>query len=198
VSPIRRERAQAQRERILDAAQRCFVAHGFHAASVASVAEAAGMSPGLIYRYFPSKHAIILGIIERQLDAARARIAALSATTDLAAHLAASFREWRDGTATEFNVPLFLSMNADAARDATIAEALRASDRTIRGELAAWLQAAAAARGRSLDAATTAPRAALLQCLYEGMALRSVREPDLDLAAVEPQLRRLFAFLLEP
>jgi AcrR family transcriptional regulator len=198
VAAGRGARAQAQRERILDAAERCFVAQGFHAASMASVAQAASMSPGLIYRYFPSKHAIILGIIERQLEKGRARIAALSASTDLAQHLTASFREWRDRSSAEFNVPLFLSMNADAARDATIADALRASDRSIRTELVAWLQAAAAARGGTLDATTAAPRAALLQSLFEGMALRSVREPDLDLAAMEPQLRRLFAFLLEP
>lgn len=194
----RGERAQAQRERILDAAERCFVAQGFHAASMASVAQAASMSPGLIYRYFPSKHAIILGIIERQLEKGRARIAALSASTDLAQHLTASFRGWRDRSSAELNVPLFLSMNADAARDATIANAMRASDRSIRTDLVAWLQSAAEARGGRLDAATAALRAALLQSLFEGMALRSVREPDLDLETMEPQLRRLFSFLLEP
>ena len=39
---------------------------------MAAIAEVAGMSPGLIYRYFDSKNAIILAIIvlheQRQLD----------------------------------------------------------------------------------------------------------------------------------
>src|SRR3546814_16038354 len=45
-------RTLAQRERILCAAQKCFVEHGFHAASMASIAETAEMSAGLIPREF--------------------------------------------------------------------------------------------------------------------------------------------------
>jgi AcrR family transcriptional regulator len=66
--------AGAQRARILAAATTCFAEHGFHAASMASIAEAARMSPGLMYRYFPSKSAIVLAIIERQLAESRAKI----------------------------------------------------------------------------------------------------------------------------
>src|SRR5690606_14944113 len=76
-------RAEAQRSRILNAAQQCFIEHGFHAAGMALISAAAGMSPGLIYRYFENKNAIILAIIERQLDEARADIAALQSGTDL-------------------------------------------------------------------------------------------------------------------
>lgn len=47
-------RAETQRLRILDAAQRCFIAHGFHAASVSGIAAEAGISQGLMYRYFES------------------------------------------------------------------------------------------------------------------------------------------------
>lgn len=71
-------RTRQQRERILNAARSCFVKHGFHTASMAKIAETAGMSPGLIYRYFDSKNDIILAIIEQQLEDARADIAALA------------------------------------------------------------------------------------------------------------------------
>src|SRR3546814_21159289 len=64
-------RIEAQRERILLAAQECFIQHGFHAESMASIAETAGMSAGLIYRYFENKNAIILAIVERQLEMLR-------------------------------------------------------------------------------------------------------------------------------
>src|SRR3546814_19480203 len=53
-------RTLAQRERILCAAQKCFVEHGFHAASMASIAETAEMSAGLLYRSFQKDNAIIL------------------------------------------------------------------------------------------------------------------------------------------
>ena len=46
------ERALKQRERILEAARLCFLKRCFHAASIADIAQEAGMSPGLMYRYF--------------------------------------------------------------------------------------------------------------------------------------------------
>ena len=75
------DRACAQRERILDAAQKCFVSHGFHAAGMALIAETANMSPGLIYRYFDSKSTIILAIIERQGKGLPLKLARLRAIT---------------------------------------------------------------------------------------------------------------------
>ncbi len=66
-------RTQSQRDRILKAAQQSFIRHGFHAAGMAGIAQAAQMSPGLIYRYFDSKNAIILAIIERQLAEKKAK-----------------------------------------------------------------------------------------------------------------------------
>jgi TetR/AcrR family transcriptional repressor of uid operon len=54
-----------RRTHILDAAQRCFVRAGFHRTTMQEVAAEAGMSPGNLYRYFPSKDAIVAGLSER-------------------------------------------------------------------------------------------------------------------------------------
>ena len=61
------DRSRQQRDRILQAAQQCFIKDGFHAASMANIADTAGMSAGLIYRYFASKSDIILAIIGEEL-----------------------------------------------------------------------------------------------------------------------------------
>ena len=53
-----------RRERIIEAAERAFVRNGFHAATMQHVADEAGMSPGNLYRYFPSKEAIVEGLCE--------------------------------------------------------------------------------------------------------------------------------------
>lgn len=191
-------RAHAQRERILDAAQQCFIAQGFHAASMASVAQAADMSAGLIYRYFPGKHAIILGIIDRELARGRAKIAALPSAGDLAGELAQAMRRWRAGAPEDLNVALFLSMTADATRDPTIAAALRDSDRRLREDLVGWLTGDPARGGLGLPEATARARVVILQIVFEGLAVRAAREPDLDPAVIEPELRRLFTGLLAP
>ena len=55
--------AARQRERILQAAEKCFIESGFQAASIAHIADTAGISAGLIYRYFDSKALIVKAII---------------------------------------------------------------------------------------------------------------------------------------
>ena len=59
------DEAQAERRaRILDAAERCFVRSGFHRTTMQDVAAEAKMSPGNLYRYFPSKDSIAAGCAE--------------------------------------------------------------------------------------------------------------------------------------
>ena len=58
---IERERRRA---RILAAARRCIIRHGFHGAGMAEICRACGMSAGNLYRYFPSKAAIIKAIAD--------------------------------------------------------------------------------------------------------------------------------------
>src|ERR1700751_3352503 len=79
---MRRTNLQLQCDRraeILSAAQRCFVRSGFHGASMQEICVEAGMSPGNLYRYFPSKEALIAGIAERD----RAEVGAQFASADL-------------------------------------------------------------------------------------------------------------------
>lgn len=58
----RAERRDQQVQRILEAAQKCFVRSGFQGASMQQICAEAGMSPGALYRYFRSKEAIIEAI----------------------------------------------------------------------------------------------------------------------------------------
>src|SRR5690606_4064328 len=53
------------RRDVLDAAGACFREEGFHGASMSRIAARAEMSVGHIYRYFDSKEAIIIALVER-------------------------------------------------------------------------------------------------------------------------------------
>jgi TetR/AcrR family transcriptional regulator, transcriptional repressor of aconitase len=57
-----------RRAHILAAARRCFVRDGFHQTSMQDLVSEAGMSSGAVYRYFPSKDAMIEAIAEQNLD----------------------------------------------------------------------------------------------------------------------------------
>lgn len=183
--------AQAQRNRILDAAEHRFIEHGFRAATMAAIAGTAGISPGLIYRYFESKQAIILAIIDRHLARNRDALGQLELSTDLVAELLEAYDLWSRGDPRLWHVALFAEATAEAGRDPDVGRALRESDRTGRQALVAWLQrrdGEQVPRRRTSTQALQA-RAFMLQCLAEGLAVHAVREPDLDRELLEDMLR---------
>lgn len=78
------ENARAdRRNKILDAAKLCFVRHGFHSASMQQICAEAQMSAGNLYRYFPSKDALIEGLCERDMDDAAKGFAQVRATKNV-------------------------------------------------------------------------------------------------------------------
>ncbi len=59
---VSQEHLERRRQQILDAAVDCFATRGFHATSMQDIFKAAGLSAGAVYRYFPSKAALIRDI----------------------------------------------------------------------------------------------------------------------------------------
>jgi AcrR family transcriptional regulator len=189
-------RTQAQRERILAAAHTCFVKYGFHAASMATIAQTAGMSPGLIYRYFENKNAIILAIIERQLADARSDIATLRSDTDFVSLFCGLFVKWQSDHPELMSPALMLEMTAEASRDEEIGKALAASDKVTGSDFNAWLTQTARREGQEPAKEDVQARAFALRCLIGGLAIRAIREPDVDPGVLERSLRLMLPHLL--
>ena len=63
--PKFRRRAQARPDEVLDAALVLFIERGFAATRVEDIATQAGLSKGAVYLYFPSKEAILEGLVKR-------------------------------------------------------------------------------------------------------------------------------------
>lgn len=192
------ERARAQRERILRAAKRCFVERGFHAASIADIAKTAEMSAGLIYRYFDSKDAIVRGIVDLQLEGARALLDSIGSAEDLVAAMLDHFERWSRPQDEEMNAALFLEMAAEATRDPRVAEVTRAADAVVRARLQEALRRSVRATGRELDVESAERRVLALQCVIEGLLVRAVRQPDLDRATLRACLEAALAKLVGP
>lgn len=94
VNPTRPPAGAAERRNlILDAAERCFVRTGFHRTTMQDVAAEAGMSAGNLYRYFPSKEAIVSGLSERDRDELAADFERISTAQDFLVAFAAMGRK---------------------------------------------------------------------------------------------------------
>ncbi|MBL8258194.1 MAG: TetR/AcrR family transcriptional regulator [Candidatus Competibacteraceae bacterium] len=74
-SPLMEERLANNRDRILLATRKLVAEGGFREAQIAAVAALAGMSTGMIYRYFPSKAELFVEVLG---DAVGAEIELLS------------------------------------------------------------------------------------------------------------------------
>ncbi len=66
--PKFRRRAEARPDEVLDAALELFIEKGFAATRVEDIARRAGLSKGAVYLYFPSKEALIEGLVRRGLS----------------------------------------------------------------------------------------------------------------------------------
>lgn len=78
---------------ILDRVRHAFAEKGFDGASMQDLARAAGMSVGNFYRYFPSKAAIVEGLIRRDLSEIEATFASVMGSPDPLTALRATLAE---------------------------------------------------------------------------------------------------------
>src|ERR1044071_338258 len=64
----RQARAQATVDAIVKATARVLVEEGYDRASTNRIAQAAGVSIGSLYQYFPSKEALVAALVETHVD----------------------------------------------------------------------------------------------------------------------------------
>jgi AcrR family transcriptional regulator len=179
--PVKELRDQLRRGQIVSAAQNCVVRHGFHAASMGQIAAEAQMSVGQIYRYFPSKEAIVHAIVERIVAKRLQWMLNRDKQVNFAAVLAhrESFRP-RDEDEHSDRI-LMLEITAEATRNPAVAEIVREADRRIRS------QAVELVRGTypELTEPEAAVRVEFMSVLAEGTASRYVTDPVSDPALLE-------------
>jgi len=68
------ERQWVRRGELLEAARRVFERDGYHAATVSAIVQAAGLSQGAFYLYFPDKKAVFAALQEEMATLLRRRI----------------------------------------------------------------------------------------------------------------------------
>lgn len=77
VKARREERFRRRQTQILDAARACVRNEGFHAATISRICAEAEMGVGHLYKYFPTKEAIMIALVERDFEDFMARFARL-------------------------------------------------------------------------------------------------------------------------
>lgn len=115
-------RHRLRKDEIILAARRCFKQHGFHAASMAQLANEAALSVGQIYRYFSNKDAIIEEIVQRIIDLRLQEMIGTSCCLHLPRLLA-----WRH-VLNEDDEVLMLEVAAESTRNPQVAKMMQEAD----------------------------------------------------------------------
>jgi TetR/AcrR family transcriptional regulator, repressor for uid operon len=183
-----------RRSRILDAAERCFVRAGFHRTTMQDVAAEAGMSPGNLYRYFPSKDAIVIGLTERD----RSDVAKDFATFDSGDDFMTAFmklgrkhfeEEPRD------KAIMCLEIWAESARNPSFATVCAEFEQFVVARLTEVL-GQAQERGEIAAEVDPAAVARLISTLADGLFVRRAIAPGFDAAREVPNVINLIGAML--
>ncbi len=167
--------AEAMRERILEGGRRAFMAGGFRGTSVPSIAAEAGVSVGLIYRYFPSKEELFLELCISGTPEELAELAQhIAPIDDPVERLTVAIDSYFDALFHAIGAPLVLQALAAAPADERIREALRRRGDDLRGFSADFVRDAIG-RGELDPGVDVAEIAATTAMLLDG-ALVAVAE----------------------
>ena len=167
--------AEAMREQILEGGRRAFIAGGFRGTSVPSIAAEAGVSVGLIYRYFPSKEELFLELCISGTPGELADLAErVAPIEDPVERVKASIDSYFDALLHAIGAPLVLQALSAAPADERIRQALRRRGDDLRS-FSALLFDDAIRRGEMDPGCDVAELSAATTMLLDG-ALMAVAE----------------------
>jgi AcrR family transcriptional regulator len=190
------QRHADRRDEILAAAQRCFVRNGFHQTSMQEICAEAGMSPGNLYRYFPSKESLIAGIAERD----RAEVAREFASADLSRGFFAVLQGMAHHHFSERpveQVKLCTEIMAEARRHPEIARISAAFDADVKRWLVDMFKKAAE-RGDVSPDVDFEGVATMLMIIADGVWWRRALDPNFKPETALPIFMDIARHMLRP
>ncbi|WP_354224277.1 TetR/AcrR family transcriptional regulator [Bradyrhizobium sp. F1.4.3] len=192
VDPVKHERKRGE---IIAAALRCFTRDGFRGASTTDICAQAGISPGHLYHYFPSKEAIIETMIDMGLAHAADRFEKILASPDVIEALLADIEE----TSLRFRPAQVLNLDglAEAARNPEFARMIARHTDAVRRMWGDFLRQAQS-QGRvdpGLDPDATAN---ILIAVIDGSRAMPIRNPKLDIKQNATHLKKMLVRFLSP
>ncbi len=183
-----------RRSRILDAAERCFVRSGFHRTTMQDVAAEAGMSPGNLYRYFPSKDAIVVGLTERDRSDVARDFAAFDSGEDFMTSFVKLGRKHFEEEPREKAI-MCLEIWAESARNPSFAKVCGEFEQFVIARLTEVL-GQARERGEIPPSVDPEAVARIISTLADGLFVRRAIAPGFDAAREVPNVINLIGALL--
>ncbi len=114
-----------RREQILEAAMVCFAECGFHQTSMHDISTKAGISVGLIYRYFKNKEQVIAALAEEHKKDIAALLQRAGEAPSLLEAMEILFTSHCDDRSPQILAAFVLDLFAEASRNPQVAKVVR-------------------------------------------------------------------------
>jgi TetR/AcrR family transcriptional repressor of uid operon len=178
-----------RRTQILDAALVCFAKRGFHQASMHDISAEAGISVGLIYRYFENKDAVISAMADRHKEEIHEVLERAKQAPTLLESLEILFTAHCCEDAPQVVSAFVVDLYAEASRNPHVADLVRDVLQTamdgVTDLIARSPEAENVAHGLTPD-----ELAELIFAVSRGMLMRDVLQPQ-EMTAAERRTRQL-------
>jgi TetR/AcrR family transcriptional repressor of uid operon len=178
-----------RRTQILDAALVCFAKRGFHQASMHDISAEAGISVGLIYRYFENKDAVISAMADRHKKEIHEVLERAKQAPTLLESLEILFTAHCCEDAPQVVSAFVVDLYAEASRNHRVADLVRDVLQTamdgVTDLIARSPEAESAAHGLKPH-----EQAELIFAVSRGMLMRDVLQPQ-EMTAAERRTRQL-------
>lgn len=185
-----------QRRRIVRAAMACFSREGFHGTSMQQICAEAGMSPGALYRYFPSKESLIGAIVEGERAERACLIDSIETAPTFVDGLVTALEQLLRTPSTMAGAVLGPEIMAEAIRNEKLRDALEPAEAETRAMLERTI-AGARARGEIDASVDLETLGLLLNAIGDGLLLHNLLHPEWKLAertqAIATLVRRMMA-----
>ena len=189
------EKHQARRTHIIESAVVLFASKGFADTTTADICQAAGISTGSLFHYFPSKQAVFYGIWELDRTDWGEVFAAAEADPDPWAALMAIVDKLAADAAEPIMAGLLVEVIAQAHRDPEFAAGLAENDRRQISDIAGLIRRLREAR--LVDPGLPDDESARwVLTLTDSFLGRGYPEPDRDMAAAVDAAKEMIARVL--
>ena len=179
-----------RRAQILEAAIVCFAKRGFHQTSMHDISAEAGISVGLIYRYFANKEAVISAMADRHKKEIQDVLERARQAPSLLESLEILFTAHCCENSPKVQSAFVVDLYAEASRNVEIADLVRDVLQTAMDGVTDLIARSPEAKENATHGLKPHELSELIFAVARGMLMRDVLQPQ-EMTAAERRTRQL-------
>lgn len=191
------ERREAQVARILEAARSCFLKSGFQGASMGDICGAANMSPGALYRYFPSKESLIEAICAADKEADAKILRQMVNAPSIIDGMTTGLLSHAEQVHASGMAPLFAEIYAEAMRNPTMKKILDDSMCEVTDVIGGALRNAVNS-GEINPVLPLEQLLPIMMAMGHGLITEDLPRLGISIQTMEPAVRAMIVGMLRP